>query len=235
MPIAAVRRSAFNYFQAVQSMPWRVRRPRCLPKSAADIDQTRHSGRTRSRSRRGSAEASGELYLATGDLKHLLAASEKAERAGGWRPSLEWALRALVIAPLNPLPVRRLFAVLESSAQPDILEEVATIFQSRNLHLQTAQLFMACSALMRGDARLSLSRLKALDDARVASNPVLAPYLGAIRALRAQSEEKLGDFRKAYQSYVMLNDAERAPDVDPSFVYKGAAHSRQTGYSAASR
>lgn len=168
------------------------------------------------------AAVAGELYLATGDIAHLQTASEKAEAAGGWRSALEWALRAVVLAPLNPVPLRRLFDVLESSAQADLMEEVGQIFQGRNLHVQTAQVFLAAASSMRGDAKLCLTRLKPLDDARLIATPALTMYLGTVRALRAQSEEKLGNFRRAYESYAALNAAERAPDVDPEFVYKGA-------------
>jgi hypothetical protein len=167
------------------------------------------------------AEAAAGLYLASGDITHLRVASEKAEAAGGWRPSLEWALRAVVIAPLNTIPIQRLFMVLESSAQPDLIEEAAQVFISRNIHLQVAQIFLAGGALMRGDAKGVLSRLKPFDDAKIVATPVLKPYLGAVRALRAQAEDKLGDYRKAYEAYVGLNAAEKSPDYNAADFYKG--------------
>ena len=50
--------------------------------------------------------------------------------------------------------------------------------------------------MMQRDARLCLTRLKPLDDAKIIANPMLLPYLGAVRALRAEAEEKLGDYRE---------------------------------------
>ena len=167
------------------------------------------------------AEAEGDLYLATGDLTHLRLASEKAEIAGGWRSSLGWALRAVAIAPLNPVPVQRLFMVLESSAQPDLLDEAAQIFASRNLHLQVSQIFLAGAALLRGDAKGSLAKLKPLDDARIIASPILAPYLGAVRGMRAQAEDKVGDYRKAYEDFVALNAAEKSSEMNPADFYRG--------------
>jgi hypothetical protein len=217
----AVRSRAFTYFQSAFEHSLARTAAETPTQTRGDLEQAAMLAEL-AHDDAAAAEAAGALYLATGDIIHLGLASEKAEAAGGWRPGLEWALRAVVIAPLSAMPIKRLFAVLEASMQPDLLEEIAEIFVGRNLHLQTAQLFLAEAAHMRGDPRLCLTRLRPLDDAKVIANPVLKPYLGAIRALRAQSEEKLGEYRKAYDAYVALNEAERSPEVDPTFVYKGA-------------
>jgi hypothetical protein len=171
------------------------------------------------------AAIEGELYLATGDSSHLYNASGEAEIAGGWRPSLEWAVRAVAVAPLNPKTIQRMFTVLESSVQPDLLEEAAAIFSSRNMYLQISQIFLAAAAAARKDPALCLTRLQPLDDAKVAANAALKPYLGAIRALRADAEDKLGHYPKAYEAYVALNAADRLADnavnIDPKEFYRG--------------
>jgi len=167
------------------------------------------------------AELEGKLYLETGDVTHLHNASGEAEIAAGWRPSLEWAVRGVAVAPLNPATVQRLFVVLESSGQPEIIEEVADLFTSRNMYLQISQIFLAAAAMARGNAPLCLTKLRPLDDTKVQANAALRPYLGAIRALRAQAEEKLGNFRQAYEAYVALNAAEREATIDPTHFIKG--------------
>jgi hypothetical protein len=217
---AGVRARAFRYFESVYEHESARTAASTAADSATELEQKGmlaaldHDPATE-------ADAAGGLYLATGDITHLRVASEKAEAAGGWRPSLEWALRAVAIAPLNPIPVQRLFMVLESSAQPDLIEEAAQIFISRNIHLQVAQIFLAGGALMRGDAKGVLNRLKPFDDAKIVATPVLAPYLGAVRALRAQAEDKLGEYRKAYDAYVGLNAAEKSTEINPADFYKG--------------
>jgi len=216
----AVRSRAFQYFETVYERTLARQAAETPTTPRADLEQAGMLAQL-SRNNAASIEAEAALFLATGDGTHLGLASEKADVDGGWRPALEWALRWIVIAPLSPVPLKRLFVVLESANQPDLLEEVAAIFQARNLHLQTMQLFLAEAAHMRGDERLCLTRLKPLDDAKVASTPALRPYLGAVRALRAQAEEKLGNYRQAYEAYVALNAAERSAEVDPSFIYKG--------------
>jgi hypothetical protein len=167
------------------------------------------------------ADIHGALYLETGDLTHLEKAARSAEAAGGWRPSLLWAVRMVVASPLNPATVQLLYSVLESSSQPDLLQEVAELFAARNMYLQIGQIFLANAALMRGDAKLCLDKLAPLDDGRVLSNSALTPYLGAIRALRASAEEKLGHYKRAYDAFVALNEAERAKDVEPQNYIRG--------------
>ena len=169
---AAVRARAFAYFESVYEHDLARKAAKTPATPAADIEQKAMLAELAQDDLAG-AEAAGERYLASGDLTNLRVASEKAERAGGWRASLEWALRAVAIAPLNPVPVQRLFMVLASSAQPDVVEETAEILRGRNLHLQVAQIFLAASAMMRRDPRLCLTRLKPLDEAKIAANPAL--------------------------------------------------------------
>ena len=217
----AVRARAFAYFMQVHEHALAKAAAETPAEASMDLEQAAMLAEL-AQDNAGAADISGRLYLATADLVHLRSASERAELAGGWRPALEWALRAVIVAPLNPTTLLRLFAVLASSAQPDLMEEVGEILRARNLHLPTTNIFLAAAAQMRGDGKLCLSRLKPLDDGKIVASPALAPYHGEVRALKAQSEEKLGNFRAAYEAYLALNATERAPNIDPSFVYKGA-------------
>jgi hypothetical protein len=218
---AAVRSRAFAYFTRVHEHALAKAAAETAANSPGDLEQEAMLAELDQDNARV-ADVSGRLYLATGDLARLSTASERAELAGGWRAALQWALRAVIIAPLNPTTIMRLFAVLESSAQPDLMEEVGEVLRARNLHLPTTNIFLAAAAQMRGDGKLCLSRLKPLDDGKIVANPTLAPYLGAVRALRAQAEENLGNYRAAYEAYLALNVAERAPGIDPTFAYKAA-------------
>jgi tetratricopeptide (TPR) repeat protein len=217
---AGVRTKAFRYFEGLYERDLARKVAETPVDSPAEIEQRLMLADVDYDSA-AAAEAEAQMFLATGDVNRLVNASIKAEVGGGWRAALGWAVRAVAIAPLNPSMIQRLFIVLESSAQPDILDEVAQIFTSRNMYLQISQIFSARAALMRGDAEGALKRLNHLDDVKVTSNKALAPYLGAIRALRAEAEDKLGHYRKAYDAYVALNAAEKDASIDPEHFYKG--------------
>ncbi|MEO8756603.1 MAG: sulfotransferase [Devosia sp.] len=217
---AAVRARAFRHFQTMYEHESATRIANMGGASREDAERAAMLAELGGDAA-AAALAAGDLFLASGDLSHLETASQKAEAVAGWRGALEWALRPVVIAPLNPLPLQRLYVVLESSGQADLLDEVASIFLSRNLHLPIAQIFAATAALTRGDAASCLAKLKPLDDAKVMANKALVPYLGHIRSLRAQAEEKLKHYQAAYAGYLALNAADRAADVNPEDFFRG--------------
>lgn len=219
-PYGAVRGRAYTYFQAKMEPDYARQAAETALETTADHPQALMLAQL-NRDDAAAAEAEGALYLATGDLTYLKNATQTAEAAAGWRAGLPWALRMLCIAPLAPASAQLMFAVLDAGSQTDLLEEVAEIFISRNLHLQASQIFLASAAMNRGNAALCLAKLKPLDDARITGNKALMPFLGAVHALRAQAEEKLGHYKKAYDAYVALNRAERSPENDPTFFYKG--------------
>lgn len=215
---AAVRRRAFKYFQDALE-PDYARRVAEASVDLADIEQTSMKA-VLSHDGEAAAQAEAQLYLASGDLEHLHKAATNADSGGGWRPALEWAARAVAIAPLNPLTVQRLLVLLDNAANPDLLEEAVDILARAKVHLQVGQVFLASVALSRGDAALCLKRLEPFDDAKSASSPALAPYLGLVRTLRASAREKLSDYRRAYADFVALNQSERSPTVDAKSFYQ---------------
>lgn len=218
----AVRRKAFDFFQQAHDHDRARRAASTDADGRTDLEQIVMLSDLDFDAPRG-AEAAGGLYLASGDIGQLRAASERAEITGGWRAALIWALRAVAIAPLSSVPLRRLFVVLESSSQPDLMDEIVEILTRRNLHLQIAQVYRAGAAMMRDNAKLCLTLLKPLDDQRVLANPNLAPFGGAIQALRASAQERLGEYKQAYKSYEDLNQADAAKDINPEHYYMGIA------------
>lgn len=216
----SVRERAFAYFQELKEHKLALQAAQTPLSRQGDLKQALLVAEANGDAAR-MAELHGELYLETGDLKHLLSASEKAEAAGGWRPSLEWALRFLLASPLNASPVQRLYVVLENSGQHQLMQEVADILLARNLHLQMCQVFLAHAALLRGEPDKCLQRLRSLDDAKLIGNPLLSNYLGPVRALRAAAQEKLGHYREAYEAYRLLQEGERAKDIDPEDFVRG--------------
>jgi hypothetical protein len=218
----AVRRRAFAYFEEL--MEHRLAREAAERGPATIGDAERGIMLAELDHDPGKVAAlQGEMYLATGDFGYLVKASAAAERAGGWRASLAWALRHVVATPRNPTPLQRLFWLLQNSGQPELLQETFDLFAARNLHLQVIQVFAAAAALLRGDPERCLDRLRPLDDARIMATPTLLPYLGEVRALRAGAEERLGHYRASYAAYQGLNEAERAKNVDPQDFARGVA------------
>lgn len=216
----AVRRRAYAYFHGLNERTFARQVAETAPAAPDDLDRLLMFAELDG-DHSAAADIHGAQYLETGDLSHLDLASHSAEIAGGWRPALVWAVRMFVASPLNPATVQLLYTVLESASQPDLLQEVAEVFAARNMYLQVGQMFLGNAALARGDAKLCLERLAPLDDARVTANATLAPYLGAIRALRASAEEKLGHYKRAYEAFVALNEAERPKGIDPEDYIRG--------------
>lgn len=217
---SAVRSRAFAYFQELKEHRLALQAAQSPLTRQGDLQQELLTAEATGDAAR-MAELHGELYLETGDLKHLLSASEKAEEGGGWRPSLEWTLRFLLASPLNASPVQRLYVVLENSGQSQLMQEVADVLLARNLHIQMCQVFLAHAALLRGEPDKCLQRLRPLEDAKLIANPLLANYLGPVRALRAAAQEKLGNYRQAYEAYRLLQDGEKAKDIDPEDFVRG--------------
>ena len=216
----AIRSRAFRYFQELKEHRLALQVAETPLRQSDDLEQQLLTADARGDAAR-MAELHGALYLDTGDLKQLLSASEQAETGGGWRPSLEWALRLLAASPLNPSPVQRLYVVLENSGQPQLMQEIAEVLLSRNLHLQTCQVFLAHAALLRGEPDRCLERLRPLDDAKMLSDPAMATFLGPVRALRASAYEKRGRYREAYDAYRALQQGEKAKDIDPEDYVRG--------------
>lgn len=216
----AVRRRAYAYFREMNERSFARRIAAAAAATSEDLDRKLMLAELDGDEARV-ADIDGEQYLETGELAYLEKAARSAEVAGGWRASLAWAVRMLVAAPLSQSSVQLIYSVLESSSQPDLLQEVAELFAARNMHLLVAQVFLANAALARGDAKRCLERLAPLDDARVLANGALTPFHGAIVALRASAEEKLGHYKQAYEAFVALNEAERAKDIDPMYYIRG--------------
>lgn len=220
--VGAIRRRAFDYFEEIYEHGLAAK-ALAAPASAAANAEDAARRAALALDWPAATEAAGALYLATGDLGQLQRASEFADLAGGWRPSLEWALRAVAIAPLTPIPLQRVFTVLDDAGQGVLMGEVAEILMARNLHLTVAQVFAASAALKQGDAAGALTRLKPFDDRRILQDNAVAPYFGAIRAIQGAAEDKLGHYQQSYAIYLALKAAEKPPNVDPENFYRGTA------------
>jgi tetratricopeptide (TPR) repeat protein len=215
----AVRTRAFRFFQDIVELR-ESELVAAIDVPAADFDKAAMLAELRHDARQ-LAELHGLRYLATGDLAELRAAMDSANAASGWRDAAIWAVRAVAVAPLNPATIQMLFNVLDTASRPELLEEAGNIFVSRNMYLQIAQIFLASAAMARGEHARCLKFLQRFEDDAVAGNAALTPYLGAIRNMRATALEATGDYRKAFEIYQTLNNAERSSAIDPQSYYAG--------------
>lgn len=216
----AVRQRAFTHFQSQLEHDLARRAAQSAQASITDL-QARAMLADLDNDQATVAETLGALYCETGELGWLKRAAVAADNAGGWRAALPWAVRMIAVAPLDPAGVLQLYRVLESSGEGDLLQEVADILGARNLHMPIRQVFLASAAVTRGDFARAATLLHLLDDSRIKATPALAPYVGFIHGLRAAAEEGRGDYDKAYQAYVALNDAARDKTIDPKAFYAG--------------
>lgn len=216
----AVRQRAFTHFQAILEHDLARRAAESTGQSVSEL-QTRAMIAELSHDPAGVAEAFGALYRETGEIGWLKRAAVAAENAGGWSAALPWAVRMIATAPLELAGVLQLYRILESSGEDQLLQEAADILGARNLHLPQRQVFIAAAALTRGDPARALTALQLVDDAKIKATPALGPYAGFINGLRAAAEEARGNYDKAYQAYVALNEAARDRSIDPKAFYSG--------------
>ena len=216
----AVRQRAFTHFQSQLEHDLARRAAESAEASITEL-QTRAMMAELANDHAAVAEALGAIYRETGELAWLKRAAVAAEQAGGWREALPWAVRMIAVAPLDGAGVLQLYRVLESSGEVDLLQEVADLLAARTLHLPVRQVYLATAALARGEASRATTALQMLDDARIKATPALGPYVGFIHGLRAATEESRGNFDKAYQAYVALNEAARDKSIDPKAFYAG--------------
>src|SRR5690606_24594321 len=102
------------------------------------------------------AASSGDLYLATGGLDHLLVAAREAEDAEGWQAALAWAVRIVAISPFDPRGYGRILNIANSAGQVDVLQEIADILTAIGHYPQMATIFAATAAMKRGEAETCL-------------------------------------------------------------------------------
>jgi tetratricopeptide (TPR) repeat protein len=216
----AVRQRAFTLFQSVLEHDLARTAATSAAASLTEL-QTRAMLAELANDQAGVAEALGALYCETAEIGWLKRAAVAAEKAGGWTAALPWAVRMVAAAPLDPAGILQLYRVLEASGEGELSQEAAELLGARNLHMPVRQVFLASAALARGDAARAVTTLQLLDDVRIKATPALAPYTGFIHGLRAAAEEARGQYDKAYQAYVALNEAARDRSIDPRAFYSG--------------
>ncbi len=166
------------------------------------------------------------LYLATGDLNCLDRAMGMADIQGGWKVSLPWAIRMIVISPMSSSFHQRTLSMLSDATQVDLLEACGSLLQSIGLFGEIGTLFLAAAALDRGDPASCLARVTALLAQPATSSSPLGPYRGTMLALKAQAEEKLGKYRDAFASYLATKASQPKPAVDPEEFFRRTVQQR---------
>ncbi len=156
-------------------------------------------------------DAAGECYLASGNMAFFDRAMSLADAAGGWRLSLPWALRLLLVNPNNWTFHQRVFENLQAVSRPDLLKEYAKVLREWSPHPPMAHLFEAAGALKLGDPETCLKQLEAFERALRENKPVLALYRSSAMRLQAEAQEQLGRYGEAYQSFVAMNASQVNP------------------------
>lgn len=158
-------------------------------------------------------DAHRQRYLAIGRMDALIAMTGKAELAGGWRDALPLAVQMLLVYPHDPMAAKTLLQYLQSAKQRDLLVAALAVLESSGLHPYLVQLYRASAKLMGGDPKGALAQLQSLSGQR----PVRADVMSRVRFLpyqvAAESHEKVGNYRKAYEAYVELNKADDGPPI----------------------
>lgn len=165
-----------------------------------------------------------DAYLATGDLGWLDRALGMADVQGGWRVSLPWALRMIVISPMSSSFHQRTLSMLSDASQVDLLAAYGQVLRSLGLFGEIGTLFNAAADLYRGEPRSCFDTVAPLLAKPTPPGSPLVPYRGTMLALRAEADEKLGRYREAFAGYLSVKASAPPPTVDPESFFSGAAH-----------
>lgn len=160
------------------------------------------------------------LYLATGELEWLDRAMGMAEIQGGWKLSLPWAVRMIVISPMSSSFHQRTLSMLTDASQVELLEACGTLLQSIGLFGEIGMLYLAAAALTRGEPGACLAKVTPLLALPASAGSSLSPYRGTMQALKAQAEEKLGKYREAFADFLATKASEPRPAVDPEEFFR---------------
>lgn len=217
---AAIRKRSFDYFTSIFRYDLAKRAAETNATTSDDYEQQILLAELEFDGERAAAAQAG-IFLATADLAALTQAATLAEKSGGWRASLKWAIRATALAPLAAGPYALMFYYLNHASRADLLSEIANILISRKLHLQTAQIFLAKAALIEGNVALCLKRLAPFSDQALTGKSPIAHLSIQVMQMRAEAEEKLGHFSKAYELYTIINERERDKSINPDHYTRG--------------
>lgn len=165
------------------------------------------------------ARTEGQMYLATGNAKYLIAAAEASEAAEGWRKALPWLLRHLTLSPLDSAAAGMLLLNLAHAREGNLLEDYLLTLERLDLHAHLLPFGRAYLASIRKDNEACLKELAPLTDRAVAATANLAPLLQWLKSLRAETLDRLGQYQDSHNEYVVLNSLNRDSKFNPAEFY----------------
>ena len=146
-------------------------------------------------------EQANAQFLETGDHAHLLVAATYAETLGGWRASLPWYARALLLAPVLPSAGMGIFEKLANANEIDLGERFVAFLNRRQLLPVVSAVYAGRLAHLGGDYDKAAQQL-----GRVPVDRLPPALRNRYFQFRAETAEKQGQFKDAYQLFVKMNE-----------------------------
>ena len=223
--IRAVRMRAFEFFETEMLDYDRARRVAAVQVPSAEVEKAQ---RMEAHLRHDAADASaaaGRIFLATGDRNWLLQAAQDGREWGAGH-ALEWLVRLCILDPANSGALAGLLDNLHADGPREALATCAELLFGSPSHQVFAHCFAAAahhSAGRSGDAIRALEPiLPALSVA-----PDLAPFRPAIYQIKAEAEERLGQFHDAFTDFSAMNGVPSSGPADPEDFYRSAATQKE--------
>jgi len=172
-------------------------------------------------------EADGAAFLASADLRWLTEAHSDGEHAGGWKLSLPWSLRGMMLNPTDMVWHQRIFDELDTMGDAALLAEYADILAGYELFPPVVELFRAAVDLYQGKAHEAAIRLSTVSGSALAAHPSFRALNAPILAIKARAEEKTGAFEAAHRDYEAMNKSDVPTGIDPEDFFRKTAMKRQ--------
>ncbi len=198
----AVRSRTFDFFLDNDETAW-AREVLAVPFDAADDLSERRMQLRLDHDLAGQLRLEADAFLRDGQVGHLNAAIELAEKTGGWRAALPWSVRAVMMAP-NEGTAFRLFNLLKQSNQTALIKKGVATLKTAGCFPAIQAIFTAVVQLAEGQPGATLAIL-GNQGGRAPDNFIQA----FIEMVRAEAAEALGKYDEAYRFYVRMNEERR--------------------------
>lgn len=161
-------------------------------------------------------------FRSTGSVGDLIRAGRAAEGEAGWRPAVDWLVRAAAIAPLDPAPFYELYVVLTDANQFDAVDRLGRLLGKAGLHPYLVGVFGAAAKLGRGEAKGAVRELQAMAPPRDANSQAVKNARGYALQTLGNALDRLGQFREAHAAFVEMNKHDLSADIDPKQAIEAA-------------
>ena len=172
-------------------------------------------------------DADLRAFLASGQTSWLWQAHDDAEYSGGWRQSLPWSVRAVMLDPTNIVLHRSLLEEIRNTSNAAMLDQYADILATAERFAPLIDLVRAAADSHHDQPQNAVTRLNRWFAAPAASQPPFQTVKALAFELKAAAEEALGQFERSHRDFVLMNQSSVPENIDPEDFYRKTAAKKQ--------